>query len=433
MNINIFCATVSEKIKRPLNYKEKDIIKTYLSQIKIDARTSLKLAFKYHLEQVCRELSKYKYNEEENNNLRDNTREQQIKMLGKTEEDFQDTTKKHNPYNQQVETTSEIAKLEALFLLEVSDVYDLAKAVAPRSRLKYNYLLLDSGMCSSISATCDSFSWLIQDENIQLRPGYINLHSKMRNIVMARLGRVTFAHMYEDFTQDVVARHRYAFGFDEFASQALITPNGTKFQFITFMADGERNLGTTTVLSPFNANRGWFRFREKFKMLDKLTLTITNLNRQSKVILPADPLSFPAIHYQDRELSLINVSPIQGPIYINNSQIRLPLNYPYVDNTGSVIFNDPTSREQFLVSGYNSGDSGVDAIWNGLNTIIKFADLTANVIDFYLPFTTTTLPLNAFTMDEPYIEIPFTITSLYKPRFIGVLELLCEDDSDEYI
>ena len=36
--------------------------------------------------------------------------------------------------------TENSAKLETIFLLEVGEVYDLSKAIAPKSKHKYNYL-----------------------------------------------------------------------------------------------------------------------------------------------------------------------------------------------------------------------------------------------------------------------------------------------------
>ena len=415
MNINVFCSVVEDQLNRKLYFDEKELIKGYISQIKLTPHTSLKLAFKYHVQFVCRKLSKHL-----NGNLHENLREQQIAMLGKTEEEFQLTPVKHSA---DLASVSEVAKLEAMFLLEVSDVYDLSKAIAPKSKLKYNYLMLDSDNCFDINGARDKFTWLLQEEHTNLQTGYINLHAKLRNVVMARLGRVTFAHMHEDFTNAVINRNRFGFGFEEFTSQALITPYGTKFQFIEFMSESDRNYGTTCVLSAFNANRGWFRFREPFKMLDKLTLTITNLNTSTKITVPDTAYSFSALNYSNR------YNGINSPVYISGGDTKIPINY-YMSEFGVEYDNPISTQNPYLISGYSSGNPVVDATWNGTRNL-TFSGLDPvlyNPPDWFNPIGTTVGP---FVGVGPYIEIPFTVTLMYLPRFTGVLELISDGDIDD--
>jgi len=418
MNANVFCTAAAEKIQRQLTINEKELIKSYLANLKISPHTSIKLAFKYHLERVCAELSKHKPKQMPIFN-----KDTQIAMLGKNSE-----ADKDNYVSDNKSTISEAAKLEALFLLEASDAYDLSKAIAPKSKLKYNYLTLDSNNCFEIPESRDKFTWLIQEEHTVLQKGYINLHAKMRNIVMARIGRMTFAHMYDDFTNDVLNKHRFAFGIEEFASQALIVPTGTKFQFVAFLSESDRNYGTTTVISPFNCNRGWFRFREPFKMLDKLTLTVTNLNMSTKVVLPDESFSFPAIHNSNQR-----IPGRISPIYINNANINLPLNYE--DTPLGIDYQFITSVQgNYVISGYNSGNTIVDATWNGNHSLIPInpdKNLYPDTNSWYRPIGT--IPPPPYLEDPPFIEIPFTITLQYKPRFTGVLELISLDDSDDVV
>ncbi len=329
--------------------------------------------------------------------------------------------------NGETAVESDVATIEALFLLEAGSVYDLSKAVVPQSKLKYSYLLLDSDNCFDITTSRDKFTWLLQEEHVKLQTGNINLHAKMRNIVMARLGRVSCTHMHGDFVTTVLNRNRFAIGFEEFASQALITPYNTKFQFITFLSEADRNYGTNVVLSPFNANRGWFRFREPFKMLDKLTMSITNLNTAAKVILPDTPFSFPGIHIANQRFAT-DFDVINGPLFVNNSHINIPFDY-YFGLLGYEFDAPANTEEQFIISNYSSGDPAIDVTWNGTRHIrnsggsMVFGITTNSNYNYNIG---SSIP--PYLSVPPYIEIPLTITLTYNPRFMAVLELVSEED-----
>lgn len=412
MNVNIFCKTLEIKLGRKLGIDEQDSVEEYITGLSIEKGVSLKLAFKYYLEQIYRVLK-------ERLIPSTNLREYQIAELGTAKEDGQLINKKYSEQPDERDLlTAETAKLEALFLIEVAEVYDLSKAIAPKSKLKYNYLMLDSDNCFEIPDSRDKFMWLLQEEHSILQTGYINIHSKMRNIVMARLGRMTMAHMHGDFAIDALDRHRFAFGFDEFASQALINPEGTKFQFIEFLPEYDTNYGTTIVLSPFNANRGWFRFRERFKMLDKLSLTITNLNTSVKVQVPNTPFSFPATQISGLVINVGNRQAID-PINITNSRIFLPINYYY----GEVGFEYDVYamvQDEYVFSDYNSGIPVIDNAWNSGTHQLEWRAI--NNYYYEVP-PLARPPAPAF--------INFTITLPRLPRFTGVLELISEDNSDD--
>lgn len=414
MNVNIFCQALEDKLKRKLGINEIDAVKKYLVSITLEPGTSLKLAFKYHLEQVYRVLADSQPSIDEID-----LKEYQIAKLGTSDEDGQLVTKKHTEYPDERELlAAETTKLEALFLLEVAEVYDLSKAIAPKSKLKYNYVMLDSDNCFEIPDSRDKFTWLLQEEHTILQKGYINLHAKMRNIVMARLGRMTMAHMHGDFAAAAVARNRFAFGFEEFASQALINPEGTKFQFIEFLPEYDTNYGTTIVLSPFNANRGWFRFRERFKMLDKLSLTITNLNTSTKVQVPAVPFSFPATQISGLTVNAGSRRAVY-PIDIPNGRLYLPINYFY-GQAGYEYDVYANVQDQYIFSGYNSGIPVIDAAWNTGTHGLQWRAISEYFYD--VPY---------LARPPPFAATPFTITLTRLPRFTGVLELISEDDSDD--
>lgn len=412
MNANVFCNAVEDKLQRKLGINERDSIKEYLSQITIEPLTSLKLAFKYNLEQIVRVLKTR--GEPDDVQIKD----YQISIIGTNDEDGQLSEKKHSETpNERELLEAESAKLEALFLIEVADVYDLSKAIAPKSKHKYNYLMLDSDNCFEISDSRDKFTWLLQEEHVRLQTGYINLHSKMRNIVMARIGRMTLAHMHGGFAIEADDRNRFAFGFDEFASQALINPQGVKFQFIEFLPEYDTNYGTTIVLSPFNANRGWFRFRERFKMLDKLSLTITNLNTSAKVTVPDTPFSFPASHLPGFAIAIDHLSALD-PIIVPNSRLFLPINYIY-GPAGIEYDTEAMVQDPYIFSGYNSGIPVIDAAWNAGTHDLQWRAIG----DYFYPVPALPIP--------PFGIINFTMTATRLPRFTGVLELISEDDSDD--
>ncbi len=410
MNANVFCRAVEAKLLRKLNIDEQNIIKGYLSQIKIEPLTSIKLSFKYNLEQVLRMLQTGEPSVID-------SKEYQIATIGTNDEDGELSNKKHDESpNENELLAAETAKLETLFLIEIGEVYDLSKAIAPKSKLKYNYLMLDSNNCIEIPDTRDKFIWLLQEEHTRLQTGYINLHSKMRNIVMARLGRMTMAHMYDTFLLSAInGGNRFAFGFEEFTSQALITPDGTRFQFIELLPTYDTNYGTTVVLSPFNANRGWFRFRERFKILDKLSLTITYLYNSTKVVLPATPFSFPAQHISGLSANG-NGTVADNPVQTN--EIYLPINYYYGAAGIEKDYYGPV-QGQYVFSNYNSGNPAIDAAWNGGTHGLEWRGFN----DYFYELPRLPVP--------PPGNYPFTITLTQLPRFTGVLELISEDDSDD--
>lgn len=409
MNVNVFCKAVSSNLGRRLTEVECDSIKEYLAGIRLSPLTSLKLAFKFHLDEVTNELKKIRTSFDSNSL---NDLQQQI--IGTTSEgaqpDISDVV---------AISTSESAKLEALFLLEIGEVYNLSKAIAPKSKMKYNYIMLDSANCYDIPDTRDKFTWLIQEEHAKPATGYINLHAKLRNIKMARIGRMTFTHMYGDFVAAADAKNRFGFGFEEFASQALITPSGTKFQFITFLPEFDGVYGTNVTLSPFNANRGWFRFRERFKILDRLTLTITNLFDDTKLVLPAESKELPVI------LHVGGPPPGNGyTAYAGNSfeVTGLRTEVSLTTRFTSFFLNDLLRSEPMILHFVN-GDAGDEAVYDG-----RIANITAGygIASEYSAFNEV---VGFGALAAPPTEL--SIRSIYAPRFMGVLELISEDDDDD--
>ena len=281
----------------------------------------------------------------------------------------------------------------------------------------YNYLMLDSDNCHLINESRDRFTWLIQEEKVILQRGLINVHSGFRNIVAARLGRFTMNHMNIAFTDDAVARNRYGIGFDEFASQALITPDGNKFQFMVCMLESDNAYGTNITLSPFNNNRGWFRFREPFTTLSSLTLNMYNLNTNTRVSLPDSYVSFGAIKHSGN-VYITSESEIYNNTITMDNGGYLPINYNYVGGYKNTVY-DALLGEQVLFSGIDTGDPVLDALYNGQIKSIKYID-----VDEFIVIGESGTPI------FPVGDYSMTITLLYKPRFICALELISEYDDE---
>ena len=282
----------------------------------------------------------------------------------------------------------------------------------------YSYINLDSDNCYTINETRDKFTWLLNEEKIMQKTGIINLHAGFRNVVAARMGRFTINHMPVAFATTMIDRNRVGLGFDEFASQALITPDHNKFQFMMFMRETDRNYGTNITLSPFSCNRGWFRFREPFTTLSSLTLNLYNLFLNTKISLPDSYVSFSAVKHSGNTVPTPDAEVYYHTITITNGSY-LPINYYYnalgeIDTVTAAVVG-----EQVLFSGISTGDPLLDALYNGMTKTITYIASNEFVVS------------GEVGQIFPTGDYPMTITLLYKPRFLGVLELVSEYDGDD--
>lgn len=290
---------------------------------------------------------------------------------------------------------------------EIADVIPRAMT----SKLKYKYLMLDSNNAYAAESTTSKFTWLLNDKVPTLSTGYINISNPLHNIVKARLGRMTFNNMSQSFIDDVNNRNRYGFGFNEFVSQAMVNPLNTKFQFIEFLPEYDATRSFHATLSPFNENRGWFRFREKFNILDKLTLTITNLITDEVVSLPpSTPLTITGI----QTFNTITVT-VGATTYTN-----------------ILVIEDLLPPGPVVISGFTTDDPVTDAAliaaYNTTQTLL-LPDVATYPTYYYSP-----IDISSATFTGGTAEVPVSIlcTVLPDPRFVGVLELLCDESkSDE--
>lgn len=409
MNREIFCTLLERQIGRRLSPNETSKITYFLSQIHINGKTSLRLAYRFYLANAVILL---KNQTEEQIDYRD----LQIRQLGTTSEDGQLNTK-INSITDSI-TGETIASIEAVFLAEMSSAYNLSKEVVPSSKEKYNYLLLDSRNAYEVSEDRTKFTWLVQEEKLMILPGYINLHAKLRNIKMARLGRLSLTHLPVD-TKDLLIDHRrVGIGFEEFNSQAIIVPSGERFQFVSFFQEYDAPYGTNLVLSSFFSNRGWFRFRENYKTLDKLTCSLYDLFASSKLVFPDEYTTILGTFEQTTGFPsvIIFARPLSELFALRQDTIK------YIDPSGA----DPVVYESMSISGFTTDDPVTDAaLIASVNASFTNWVQAGNIYNLYTPIDTT----GGTYFTDPY-HVTVTITLGYKPRFLAALELVSEDDDD---
>lgn len=291
----------------------------------------------------------------------------------------------------------------------------LSKIIAPKSKIRYNYLMLDTDNCSEISNDRTVCKWIIRQNNPILQSGIINTYGYIRNITAARLGRVTVNNSNISDSLASAAHNRFGIGFQEFASQAILGKNNTRYQFVVFLPNSDTVSDLNYTLTPFFCNRGWFRFRNRFKTIDTLSMNITNLHTYNKFMIRDGGLVINGTINLGSFIGFGNVypNPYQAMIYnpIDASDIQ------YTNLTKVTSYSDTIN---VILGGLNSGDTIFDATFNGLETtLIIYTGHTRYIkISNTMPTPTVTGIFNII-ITVPVLE-----------RVITVLELLTEDEND---
>ncbi len=390
--------------KKPLSMDSLRDIQAYMAKIRITPNTSIELAIKYHLSYVLAIIS-------------DNSEVDMHEYLNSAigiEEDDQSVDKKYkNTVDQVSDTDVKAIEISTLFLLKAADAYNLSKELVPSSKLKYNYLMLDSNNAYETNSDRTEFKWLINQKGAnKYLPGHINLPSTMRNIKMARLGRTTFTYMPTTTVDLIRTRARIGFSFKEFASQALIMPNGTKFNFLQFMPESDTNYGCSFTLTSFFHNRGYFRFRERYKNLDSLTMSIWDLFTPTKIPLPDVFVSLTATQTDNATVTFISTTNQQGVLIVDNTY------YPAITNGLTDLLY---TNEIVIFSGFTTldpvGEAAIIDTYNGPHSLVHWGR------EYY--FRPAPIGVTNFG------SVEVTMTFQFKPRFTGVIELISEDDEDE--
>lgn len=352
-----------------LEESQYDLVKQYIDNIETTKSTSNKLAIAYHMKKIK-------------------------ELIGD---------------DQSNDSSSVSLEVETLLGFLDKDPYLLSKELAPHAQMRYNYLFLDTDNNYTRTDAGDKFTWLINDKIPIYQKGYINLHAPIKNIKMARLGRVSLTHMFNNDMTSISSGRRITFGFDEFTSQALVAPDSTRFQFVANLRPSDATIADNAVISTFDQNRGWFRFRERFRILDKLTLTL----RDAFATIPRNIL-VPDIYvsFSGTQTSGLAVS---GGGWAVLDPLIIPDGAKYMSNL---------IPEDVILSGYTTndpvGDAAGIAAYNSQHRLFLGGDI------YYFP------PINPFGMiDNNPIWRTVTITLIYKPRLTCALELVSEDEPDE--
>ena len=469
VDVKIFAGLFISAVENTLGKKTSDAERQYLihyinTNITISKFTSIKLLVNHHVKIICNLIKKTKQSMANKIRSTDTTiqntehiiddfdlHEYQTNVIGIADEDGQ--LNKYAELNTSTGlvssassmssipsassmssasfiTTPSISsaiELEVDFLLKsTTDVYDFSKELVPKSKMRYNYVLLDTFNCYEINDSRNTFTWLINDGSPIYQSGYINLHSKLRNIKMMRLGWASFSHV-DLTTYTTLTTKRLGFSFNEFLSQALIMPSGIKFHFVQFMTgDPYNRVGSNITTSSFFENRGWFRFRERFMGLDKLTLSVYDLLAGSKVQLLDEFASFTGRQNINYSITYLPYSalPIRDPVEITSPLVPLAYNHnadSKVDYLAAINVLEPLS-----FSGFTTPDPVTDAaLISAYNATHSLQKKGGGAI--YGP-PVSYIDLNASTIVDPYVDV--TISLIYKPRLNVVLELISEDQDD---
>jgi hypothetical protein len=460
VDVKIFTGLFISAVENTLGKKTSDAERRYLihyinTNITMSKFTSIKLLVTHHVKIICDLIKKAS----KTNDLADNSRitnirntdrdiddfdlhEYQTNAIGVADEDGQLNTgtgsllstglvsNSSSVLTSSFITTPSVSsaiELEVDFLLKsTTDVYDFSKELVPKSKMRYNYITLDTFNCYEINDLRNTFTWLINDGSPVYQSGYINLHSKLRNIKMMRLGWASFSHV-DLTTYTTLTTKRLGFSFNEFLSQALIMPSGIKFHFVQFMtSDPYNRVGSNITTSSFFENRGWFRFRERFMGLDKLTLSVYDLLAGSKVQLLDEFASFTGRQNINYSITYLPYSalPIRDPVEITSPLVPLAYNHnadSKVDYLAAINVLEPLA-----FSGFTTPDPVTDAAlitaYNATHSLQKKGGG-----DIYGP-PVSYVDLNASTIVDPYVDV--TISLIYKPRLTVVLELISEDQDD---
>lgn len=338
------------------------------------------------------------------------------KVNDESPEDNDESPEVNTDTSNYAESNSSTVSITSIF--NDVNLLQFLKKMIPTSHEKYNYIYLDSTNCIEISSNRDKFKWLINDKIPVYETGYINLSSILRNIKMMRIGRITYSH-FPLSQYAPMKENRIGIGFEEFASQAIVLPN-VKIQNIVSKLPDDNQPGNVVSLSGFNNNRGWFRFREKFLTLDHLTMYMWDTILNQRVVIPDAYTTLPAL--QLFQSVIVDGLSIPNPLQVGNWEMIPVWNIPINNATAGMVRG--YTIELINISGFTTsdpvGDAAIIAAYNTPHILQAVKDF------LFLP----PVNISAATI-PPGSKIPVTLTFMYKPRFVGTLELVSEDDAED--
>lgn len=308
--------------------------------------------------------------------------------------------------------------------------YQLCKQINPMPRLKYNYVLLDTGEC--YDRTDYVFKWLLNDQTKVKKTGILPVQGKLRNIKMARIGMVTISNLIGDENLLVLSKKRLGLDFEEFRQQGTILGNRIAeffihFRDITYLYDN------TFIISPFDHIRGWFRFDHALKELSSLTLrmfdttTLNDIRINSSNTVTFSGIQEAGVGYSDNiQGTIVNYT---NPFYLYSGLLisNIPCNgglSNQVDMTNvtfSGFTTDDPVTDAAVIAAYNTAHS-IRYIYADVGNSRTF--VADNKYRYHTDVSTITSA--SFT-----IPIQATFNVIAKPRVTVVMEIISEDDSED--
>jgi hypothetical protein len=335
--------------------------------------------------------------------------------------------------NTQKETISkpELSLPLAVFLgVPATQLYELSKQLNPKSKLYYQYICFDSSSVAAES-TSTRLVWNINDKVPVRTPGTINLQNRFDDVVAMRIGQMSVVHadyaLYDAITNS--PSNRTAVYFENFGAQRIRGPENNDFHFL-LKNNVAAQIGYDMVLSPFDSNRGWFRFYEPHPATPQLILSMHDLYAPStKLEIKDEFYSFSANYlytnaiivsagYPPREAATIQIT--------EDLKKYLPLRleeklYGTIPDINGSATTDPI---EFTISGFTTNDPVADAaIIAAFNTTLPLRNLIYSLLNEVQP-PLSIVEMAGVDLTEGQL-VPITITATKKPRLIGVLELVC--------
>ncbi len=307
-------------------------------------------------------------------------------------------------------------------ILGETSIFQFARTILPPS--KEAFVRCDLNLETAIvSDDRTTFTWNLNWGPPKLERGYINLNANLGRVARMRIGQTMFSNMTLTAYTTLTTR-RTAFDIQEFNDESFIHQNGARFHFLQILGDRYYDkYGNNIRTSPFQLNKGWYRFARHHMPPSTLTLTFTDLFGPTRISFPATPISIPAIQWYQKTVAsfFYDLAPIDDPIEIAAPYYDLiPIVYEYLNKGVADVKGPGTVRNSVTFSGFTTDDPVADAaLIAAYNTTRRIA----KHFDFYF-VNLESLPISSATyFDPPPVAVPITITFIYAPSFSTSLDL----------
>lgn len=359
----------------------------------------------------------------------ENQREYTLQKLNESDEEYENIDR----YNEAL--TLEVAEF---FTYKKDDLFALSKCVNPASKEYYSYIMFDSFNKRTDLSTETRFVWELNDSGLAVeRTGVINLPHKLNNIIRMRLGRVSVNNIdYDEFSKIFnTETNRFAFYFENFKSQSLISPDGNNFHFLA-KNDTRLRRGNCFTLSTFDENRGWFRFHKPHRNTDELILNMYD------IFTPTAPIAVGTVPVSIDATATVGVTidsswdpaftKFYNPVIVSATPADLYNMMTTVffapGDTQTENVDGPSSSNPvtYTISGFTTADPVADAAFiAAYNTSNWTAVLEGDHLYFEPPVDpNTAVPPLTLGGGKGGSYIPITITWNVSPRLLGVLEVV---------